>query len=123
VASNKELIERVRLMLDDRDECIDKDEDWEYLNSIALLVPQLCTALEQAEASDAESIAMYRRARDRADQAESERYKLRAKLEQAEAERDRLRTRLGLPVADPIRHGSDDLVAAVLSLAAQRTIR
>jgi uncharacterized NAD-dependent epimerase/dehydratase family protein len=47
----------------------------------------------------------------------------RLNADEAEAERDRLRTRLGLPVADPIRHGSDDLVEAVLSLAAQRNIR
>jgi uncharacterized NAD-dependent epimerase/dehydratase family protein len=47
----------------------------------------------------------------------------RLNADEAEAERARLRTRLGLPVADPIRHGSNDLVEAVLSLAAQRNIR
>jgi len=31
-----------------------------------------------------------------------------------------MRQRLGLPVADPIRHGSNDLVEAVLELAARR---
>jgi uncharacterized NAD-dependent epimerase/dehydratase family protein len=39
---------------------------------------------------------------------------------EADAERERVRQRLGLPVADPIRHGSNDLVEAVLALAARR---
>jgi hypothetical protein len=39
---------------------------------------------------------------------------------EADAERERVRQRLGLPAADPIRHGSNDLVEAVLALAARR---
>ncbi|MFM7206677.1 MAG: DUF1611 domain-containing protein [Planctomycetaceae bacterium] len=39
---------------------------------------------------------------------------------EADAERERVRARLGLPVADPIRHGSGELVDAVLALAAGR---
>ncbi|MBM4011380.1 MAG: DUF1611 domain-containing protein [Planctomycetes bacterium] len=40
--------------------------------------------------------------------------------EQADAERERVRRELGLPVADPIRHGSHELVDAVLALASRR---
>ncbi|MCA9239805.1 MAG: DUF1611 domain-containing protein [Planctomycetales bacterium] len=36
--------------------------------------------------------------------------------EQAEREREKVRSELGLPVADPIRHGSGELVQAVLKL-------
>jgi uncharacterized NAD-dependent epimerase/dehydratase family protein len=44
----------------------------------------------------------------------------RLDADEAEAERNRLRQRLGLPVADPIRHGCGELVDAVLALAARR---
>ena len=44
----------------------------------------------------------------------------RLAADEAEAERERVRARLGLPVADPIRHGSGELVDAVLALAARR---
>jgi uncharacterized NAD-dependent epimerase/dehydratase family protein len=44
----------------------------------------------------------------------------RLAADEAEAERERMRTRLGLPVVDPIRHGSGELVEAVLTLAARR---
>ena len=33
--------------------------------------------------------------------------------EQADAERERVRAEFGLPVADPVRHGSDELVDAI----------
>lgn len=36
--------------------------------------------------------------------------------EEADRERERVRAELGLPVADPIRHGSDEIVQAVLKL-------
>jgi len=39
---------------------------------------------------------------------------------EADAERERVRQRLGLPVADPIRHGSGEIVEAVFALAARR---
>lgn len=35
--------------------------------------------------------------------------------EEAEAERERMRAEFGLPIADPIRHGPDELVDAVLA--------
>lgn len=40
---------------------------------------------------------------------------------EADAERERLRSEFGVPVCDPIRHGCDDLVAAVTDL--QQTVR
>lgn len=40
----------------------------------------------------------------------------RVSAEEAEAERRRLREEFGLPVADPIRHGPDELVDAVVAL-------
>ena len=40
--------------------------------------------------------------------------------DEAEAERERMRAEFGLPVADPIRHGPDELVDAVLALRASR---
>jgi len=40
--------------------------------------------------------------------------------DEAEAERRRVQAALGLPVADPIRHGSGALVDAVMALAARR---
>lgn len=40
--------------------------------------------------------------------------------DQAEAERERIRSEFGLPVADPIRHGPDELVDAVLALKNSR---
>lgn len=40
--------------------------------------------------------------------------------EEAEAERERMRAEFGLPVADPIRHGPDELNDAVLALKAAR---
>jgi uncharacterized NAD-dependent epimerase/dehydratase family protein len=39
---------------------------------------------------------------------------------EADVERERVRRELGLPVADPIRHGSGELVDAILALAARR---
>jgi len=39
---------------------------------------------------------------------------------EADAERERVRREVGLPVADPIRHGSGELIDAVLALAARR---
>ncbi len=39
--------------------------------------------------------------------------------EQAEIERERIRSELGLPVADPFRHGCDEFVAAIRQLQAQ----
>lgn len=47
----------------------------------------------------------------------------RLDAEAAEAERERVRAQLGLPVVDPIRHGSGELVDAVLALAAGRRSR
>jgi uncharacterized NAD-dependent epimerase/dehydratase family protein len=44
----------------------------------------------------------------------------RLRDDEADAERARAKAALGLPVADPIRHGSGDLVEAVLALAARR---
>lgn len=46
----------------------------------------------------------------------------RLRADEADAERARVKAALGLPVADPIRHGSGDLVEAVLALAARRRI-
>lgn len=40
--------------------------------------------------------------------------------EQAEAERERMRAEFGLPVADPIRHGPDDLADAILAAKKNR---
>lgn len=40
--------------------------------------------------------------------------------DEAEAERERVRGEFGLPVADPVRHGPDELNDAVLSLRASR---
>ncbi len=40
--------------------------------------------------------------------------------QEAEAERDRIRSEYGLPVADPIRHGPDELVDAVLNFKTHR---
>lgn len=40
--------------------------------------------------------------------------------EEAEAERERMRVEFGLPVADPIRHGPDELNDAVLQLRSSR---
>jgi len=39
---------------------------------------------------------------------------------EADVERERVRRELGLPVADPIRHGSGELLDAVVALAARR---
>jgi uncharacterized NAD-dependent epimerase/dehydratase family protein len=44
----------------------------------------------------------------------------RLTADEAEAERDRMGVRLGLPVVDPVRHGSGALVEAVAALAARR---
>ena len=44
----------------------------------------------------------------------------RLTADEAEAERDRVGVRLGLPVIDPVRHGSGALVEAVTALAARR---
>jgi uncharacterized NAD-dependent epimerase/dehydratase family protein len=41
------------------------------------------------------------------------------KADEAEAERERVRRELGVPVCDVIRHGSDDLVDAILALRRQ----
>lgn len=40
--------------------------------------------------------------------------------EEAEAEREKIRAEYGLPVADPIRHGPDELVEAVIKLKESR---
>ena len=40
--------------------------------------------------------------------------------EEAETERERVRAEFGLPVADPIRHGPDELIDAVLKLHTTR---
>ncbi len=44
----------------------------------------------------------------------------RLHADEADAERDRVRRSLGLPAADPIRHGPGDLLDAVQALAARR---
>jgi uncharacterized NAD-dependent epimerase/dehydratase family protein len=41
----------------------------------------------------------------------------------AEAEREKVRAELGLPVCDVIRHGSDELVQAILSLKPELAMR
>jgi uncharacterized NAD-dependent epimerase/dehydratase family protein len=43
--------------------------------------------------------------------------------EQAEAEREKVRAELGMPVCDVIRHGSDDLVEAILAMRPQLVAR
>ncbi len=43
--------------------------------------------------------------------------------EQAEEEREKVRAELGLPVCDVIRHGSDDLVEAILAMRPQLVAR
>jgi uncharacterized NAD-dependent epimerase/dehydratase family protein len=43
--------------------------------------------------------------------------------EQAEEEREKVRAELGMPVCDVIRHGSDDLVEAILAMRPQLVAR
>lgn len=43
----------------------------------------------------------------------------RVSADEAEAERERMRAEFGVPVADPIRHGTDDLLDAIESLRKQ----